>query len=93
MIFIWENRSYPDHRGYILRKCPCCGQIAPFAVIEQKTKLTVYWIPTLSYEEKYYFQCGTCGETLELSQAQQSSLMPDLMTQQQLSAMVCTTVN
>jgi hypothetical protein len=88
MVFIWGKKGYSDHIGYIIHTCSSCGQTGPFSVYQQKKKFTVYFVPTFSYSSKQFIECGACKAAYEVPKDLKSVVAENLMSQEQLSAMV-----
>lgn len=87
-VFIWGNKGYNDHLGYIIGECPACHQSAPLAVYQLRKKFTVYFIPTFSYSKKQAIVCGRCGASFEVPKDMQRKLAEEIMSQEQLSRMI-----
>ncbi|MGO9119497.1 MAG: zinc-ribbon domain-containing protein [Desulfomonilaceae bacterium] len=88
MIFIWGNKGYVDRLGYVINQCPSCGQTGPFSVFQVRKKFTVYFIPTFSYSNKQYLECGQCKAAFEVPKEKKQALASSIMSQEELSALV-----
>jgi hypothetical protein len=65
-MFIWGNKGYSDHLGYVIQTCPACKQTSAFHVFQLKKKFTVYFVPTFSYSERQLLECGACHASFEV---------------------------
>jgi Zn finger protein HypA/HybF involved in hydrogenase expression len=88
MLFIWGSKGYSDLLGYIILQCPSCGRTGPFAVYRFWKKFTVYFIPTFSYSEKQFIECGACRASFEVPKERKQELAASIMSQDELSALI-----
>ena len=87
MVFIWGNKGYSDHLGYVIYECPSCKQTCAFSVFQVRKKFTVYFVPTFSYSNKQLIQCALCQEAFEVPNDLKEDIKENLMSQEQLSAL------
>ena len=88
MVFIWGNKGYSDHLGYIIHECPQCSRTVPFSVFQLRRKFTVYFIPTFSYSNKQFLECGACKATFEVPGELKKHVESALMSQEDLSRLI-----
>lgn len=88
MVFIWGNKGYTEHLGYVIQKCDSCKRTRPFSVFQVRKKFTVYFIPTFSYSNKQAIQCSLCQATFEVPSELKDKVKANLMSQAALSALI-----
>ena len=84
MVFLFGNKNYGEHLGYIITKCPTCKVDRVFSVHQERQKLTVYFIPTVQYRVKQYMTCTHCAERFEIADELKPQIAERLMTEVQL---------
>lgn len=87
-MFIWGNKGYVDKLGYIINECPACGHTGPFAVYQTHKKFTVYFIPTFSYSNKHFLECGSCKAAFEVPKEKKEALAKAIISQEDLSRLI-----
>ena len=87
-MLIWGNKGYSDQLGFVVNKCPSCGQTGPFAVHQVRKKFTIYFIPTFSYSNKQYLECRACQASFEVPSDKKEEIAESIMSQKELSQLV-----
>jgi hypothetical protein len=90
-MLIWGNKGYSDQIGYIIHECPGCKQTSAFSVYQTRKKFTLYFIPTFSYSNKQFIECGECKTTYEVPKEMKEEVGNSLMSQEELSALIART--
>jgi len=80
--------DYVDLLGYLVERCPECGQVGPFAVYRARRKLTITFVPTVNIGERRIMECRTCGARFAVPDDLSAALPERLLTQEQLSARI-----
>jgi len=84
MVFIFGNKGYGEHLGYMVTKCPTCKVDRVFSVHQERQKLTVYFVPTVQFHLKQFMTCTHCGERFEIADELKPKVAERLMTEVQL---------
>ncbi|MEN8614677.1 zinc-ribbon domain-containing protein [Dehalogenimonas sp. THU2] len=84
MVFLFGNKHYGEHLGYIVTRCPDCRDDRIFSVDQRREKLTVYFVPTVQYRAKQYMTCQGCGKSLEIADKLKEEIAGRLMTETEL---------
>ena len=85
MVLIWGGKGYTDNLGYIVQRCPSCGQETLASVYRVRKKFTLYFIPTFSYSDKLILVCFACGVDHEVNKEEKTEIVSKLTTQEQSS--------
>jgi len=84
MVFVFGNKNYGEHLGYIVTGCPTCKVDRVFSIHQERQKLTVYFVPTIQYRVKQYMTCQRCGERFEIADELKPQIAERLMTEVEL---------
>ena len=85
---LFGNKGYYDHLGYIINKCPECGQSAPFYVEQERKKLTIFFVPTFRYSAKHSMTCTACRQRFEVAKELKSQIAEKLMTKDEVTSVM-----
>jgi hypothetical protein len=80
------SRDEINQLGYVMGQCPACKASGVFSVFEMKRKLTVYMIPTRSYDQRKVVECRNCQRRFAVPPEQQEELLRQLLSPEQLTA-------
>ena len=86
--FLFGNKGYYDHLGYIIFRCPECETSGVFSVDQERKKFTIYLIPTFQYSRKQFLTCTTCHQRFEVADELKPKLAQRLISQEELSALI-----
>jgi len=86
--FLFGNKGYYDHLGYIVTKCPECRASGVFSVEQERKKFTVYFVPTLQYSKKQFIVCTNCHQRFEVADELRPEIARRLMSQKELSSVM-----
>ena len=86
--FLFGNKGYYDHLGYIIMKCPDCETRGVFSVEQERKKFTIYLIPTFQYSKKQFMVCTTCHQRFEVAEELKPELAKRLISQEELSSLI-----
>ena len=86
MVLLFGNKGYYETLGYVINKCPECHANVPFAVEQERKKLTVFFVPTFQYSRKQFMVCSKCLQVFEVAEELKKELAARLMTHRQLEA-------
>jgi len=64
MFFIWGIRRTERRLGGIAYGCGGCGKKTSYTAFAVRTRLTVFFIPTIPLGKRYEIVCNTCGRRL-----------------------------
>jgi predicted RNA-binding Zn-ribbon protein involved in translation (DUF1610 family) len=85
---LFGNKGYYDYLGYIVNKCPDCGQVVPFYVEQERKKLTVFFVPTFRYSAKHFMTCTACRRRFEVAKELKSQVAERLMTRDEVTTVI-----
>jgi len=86
--FLFGNKGYYDHLGYIISKCPECQTTGVISVEQERKKFTVYLVPTFQYSRKQYLICTTCYQRFEVAKELKPEIARRLLSQEELSSLI-----
>lgn len=86
--FLFGNKGYYDHLGYIISRCPECETTGILSVEQERKKFTIYLIPTFQYSRKQYLTCTTCFQRFEVANELKPKLAKRLISQEELSSLI-----
>lgn len=82
------NKGYHDHLGYIINKCPECGQSVPFYVEQERKKLTIFFVPTFRYATKHLMTCTACRQRFEVAKELKPQIVEKMMTKDEVTSVM-----
>jgi hypothetical protein len=88
VVFLFGNKNYGEHLGYIATNCPTCRIDRIFSIDQRRQKFTVYFIPTVQYRVKQYMTCQSCREQFEIADDLKPQIAERLMTEKQLKTVL-----
>ena len=74
MLVLFGLKTYVQVLGVVTRRCSLCGAVAGQRVEERVTKLTIFFVPTLTTRRAYVAQCGACTGEARLDQAEAEAM-------------------
>lgn len=84
--FLFGNKSYQDHLGYIITRCPQCRTTDVFSVEQERKKVTFFFVPTFQYSKKQFMVCTNCRQIFEVADELKPELAGRLMGQEELKS-------
>ena len=84
MFLILGRKGHQQLLGFVITECPQCNRQRPFAVYQSEKKVTLYFIPTFSYDKKHIAICGACGYAIKIPEDRKEELRSQLMTKEEL---------
>jgi hypothetical protein len=85
---LFGNKGYYDHLGYIINKCPECGQSAPFYVEQERKKLSIFFVPTFRYSAQHSMTCTACRQRFDVTKKLKPQITEKLMTKDEVTSLM-----
>ena len=70
MILLFGVRATAAVTATVWFVCHFCGFSAPQRVIEERRRLTLFWIPLLTVSLTWVNECSSCGRRVPLTREQ-----------------------
>jgi len=67
IIFGWNHQTSNNYGPTLPITCPRCNNKTFFHLLQNKLWFTLFFIPVIPYESKYYLLCDVCGCGKELT--------------------------
>lgn len=69
MVIIWGSKHYAKPMPEVRHgHCTCCNSGTRFEITDVFDKATIYYIPTISMNHKYYARCVQCGAYYQIKE-------------------------
>lgn len=66
-IFGWGHRTIKNFGNTLIQKCRICSHASYFSLVRTRDWFTLFFIPILPYETKYFLECPICKNAFELN--------------------------
>lgn len=66
LIFGWGHQTKKDYGPTFPMKCPNCNNNTYWHFVHYRVWFTLFFIPVIPYESKYYLLCEVCSKGIEL---------------------------
>jgi hypothetical protein len=74
VLILFGLKTYVQVLGVVSQVCRHCGTVAGQRIEERVTKLTIFFVPTITTRRAYVAQCSACTAEAPLSQAEAERL-------------------
>jgi hypothetical protein len=65
-IFGWGHRTIKNFGDTLVQKCPICSHTSYLSLVRTRDWFTLFFIPVIPYETKYFLECPFCKNAFEL---------------------------
>jgi ssDNA-binding Zn-finger/Zn-ribbon topoisomerase 1 len=76
LIFSIADRKTKHLGNTGLMDCPRCNNTSAWAVHQEKTYFSIFFIPLIPYRTEYLLSCPVCRETRAISEEEKNRLLP-----------------
>jgi len=66
IVFGWGHQSRKDFGATLELNCPNCNNDSWWHLSQYKAWFTLFFIPIIPYESKYFMHCNICSSGIEI---------------------------
>ncbi len=70
IIFGWGYETRKEYGPTVPIKCPNCNNSVFLHLVRSRIWFTLYFIPVIPYQSRYYLLCEICSQGIELKDSQ-----------------------
>jgi len=78
ILFGWGHRTIKLIGPTIVQECLSCNTSSYFSLVKTTDWFTLFFIPIIPYETKYYLECPICKNAFELEREKDAETLQEI---------------